>query len=371
MNITRDRYRFKKLVEGHIRSNIRKFIQTEHFIGKEGSKIIKVPVPLVDIPHFKYGRKNTGGVGAGEGNVGDPLEASPNAGDKKAGSSPGDHVTEVDITFEELADILAKELNLPRLKPKGRKNVKVTKDKFTGIGRIGPESLKHSKRTFKEALKRSIVEGIFNFKDPKIIPVKEDKRYKTWKAIEEPINQAVIVLIQDVSGSIDDELKQLIRQTIFWIDIWIKVHYKQVDVVYIVHDTSAKEVNHDQFFSLSTGGGTYFSDAYRLCNEILRKRFPPETVNTYVFHFSDGETFGGEDDKDAKGYLEKDLLPKVNLFCYAEVGEKSYFEDKKFSEKVENLSKVFDNYLISQLKNKEGIFQTLIDFLGTKKEKVN
>ena len=366
MNIVRDKNRFKKLIEGYIKSNIRKFIQTDYFTGKEGKKVIKIPIPQINIPHFKYGLKNTGGVGAGEGNIGDPLNVNPDlGGDKKAGDAPGDHLMEVEITFEELADILAKELNLPRLKPKGRKNVKVTKDKFTGIGHIGPESLKHSKRTFKEALKRSLIEGTFDFKDPKIIPVKEDKRYKTWKTIEEPINQAVIILIQDISGSIDEELKKLIRQTIFWIDVWIKVHYKQVDVVYIVHDTDAKEVNREKFFSLSTGGGTYFSKAYELCTSILKKRFPPEITNAYVFHFSDGENWGNEDDTDSKGYLEKDILPNVNLFCYAEVGESTNYSDKRFSEKVQDLK--YDNYLVSKLKTKEGIFQTLIDFLGAKK----
>jgi uncharacterized sporulation protein YeaH/YhbH (DUF444 family) len=61
----------------------------------------------------------------------------------------------------------------------------------------------------------------------------------------------------------------------------------------------------------------------------------------------------------------------VDLFCYAEVGEKSYCDEKRYSEKVQDLYVTYDNYLISKLKNKEGIFQTLIDFLGTKKEKVN
>ena len=58
--------------------------------------------------------------------------------------------------MEELAAILGEELALPRIEPRGKKNIVTTRDKYTGIRQAGPESLRHFKRTFKRALKRQI-----------------------------------------------------------------------------------------------------------------------------------------------------------------------------------------------------------------------
>ena len=64
--------------------------------------------------------------------------------------------------MEELAEILGEELALPRIEPRGKKNIVTTKDKYTGIRQAGPESLRHFKRTFKRALKRQIASGIYD-----------------------------------------------------------------------------------------------------------------------------------------------------------------------------------------------------------------
>ena len=52
-----------------------------------------------------------------------------------------------------MAQILGEELALPRIEPRGKKNIVTTRDKYTGIRQTGPESLRHFKRTFKRALK--------------------------------------------------------------------------------------------------------------------------------------------------------------------------------------------------------------------------
>ena len=53
--------------------------------------------------------------------------------------------------MEEMAAILGEELALPRIEPRGKKNIVTTRDKYTGIRQAGPESLRHFKRTFKRA----------------------------------------------------------------------------------------------------------------------------------------------------------------------------------------------------------------------------
>ena len=57
-------------------------------------------------------------------------------------------------TMEELAAILGEELSLPRIEPRGKKNIVTERDKYTSIRQVGPESLRHFKRTYKRALRR-------------------------------------------------------------------------------------------------------------------------------------------------------------------------------------------------------------------------
>ncbi len=72
------------------------------------------------MPHFRYGKNGSGGVGQGEGEDGTPIGQGENEnGAGQAGSDPGAHVLEVDVTLEELAAILGDELELPRIEPKG------------------------------------------------------------------------------------------------------------------------------------------------------------------------------------------------------------------------------------------------------------
>src|SRR6202011_1623479 len=114
------------------------------------------PLPQINIPQFRYGSKGSGGVGQGEGKPGDPLTAPQQGDGSGAGDQPGGHILEVELTLEELAAILGEELALPRIEPRGKKNIVTTKDKYTGVRQAGPESLRHFKRTFKRALKRQI-----------------------------------------------------------------------------------------------------------------------------------------------------------------------------------------------------------------------
>src|ERR1700753_858135 len=149
-------------------------------IGKTGGDRGSTPLPQIDIPEFRYGTKNSGGVGQGPGDVGTPIGRS-GEGDEpgQAGDAPGHHLLEVELTLDELAEILGEGLALPRIQPKGRANIIEEKDKYTGIRQAGPESLRHFKRTYKKALKRQIASNTYNPADPKVIPVREDKLYRS------------------------------------------------------------------------------------------------------------------------------------------------------------------------------------------------
>src|SRR5271170_5537582 len=164
--IERDHQRFRKLVRGKVKSNLSKYIGRGEMIGKKGNDLVSIPLPSIEIPQFRYGGKGSGGVGAGEGEVGQPLTSPQDGDEDKAGDQPGGHILEVELSMEELAAILGEELALPRIEPRGKKNIVSTKDKYTGIRQAGPESLRHFKRTFKRALKRMIASQSYDPHEP-------------------------------------------------------------------------------------------------------------------------------------------------------------------------------------------------------------
>jgi len=269
--IERDNQRFRKLVRGKVKSNLSKYISRGEMIGKKGKDLVSIPLPQIEIPQFRYGNKNSGGTGSGDGDVGQPLGPPQGQGKGGAGDQPGGHILEVELTMEEMAQILGEELELPRIQPRGKKNIVSTHDKYTGIRQTGPESLRHFKRTFKRALKRQISAGIYNPKEPIVIPVREDKQYRSWKEVRQPQAVAAIIYMMDVSGSMTDEQKEIVRIEAFWIDTWIKAHYQGVETAYIIHDAAAQEVDEHTFYHTRESGGTKISSAYELCEKVIAK----------------------------------------------------------------------------------------------------
>ena len=74
--IERDANRFKQIVRGKIKTDLRKYITHGEMIGKTGGELVSIPMPQIDIPEFRYGPKNSGGVGQGPGDVGTPIGRS-------------------------------------------------------------------------------------------------------------------------------------------------------------------------------------------------------------------------------------------------------------------------------------------------------
>jgi uncharacterized sporulation protein YeaH/YhbH (DUF444 family) len=358
--IERDHQRFRKIVRGKVKSNLGKYITRGEMIGKKGNDLVSIPLPQIEVPQFRYGQKGSGGVGQGEGQPGTPLGPPQDADGNKAGDQPGGHILEVELSLEELAEILGEELALPRIEPKGKKNIVATRDKYTGIRQAGPESLRHFKRTFKRALRRQLTSGTYNPDQPIVVPIREDKQYRSWKEIPLPQSVAVIIYMMDVSGSMTDEQKEIVRIEAFWIDTWIKAHYKGVQTIYIIHDAVAHEVDEHTFYHTRESGGTKISSAYDMADKIITKRFPVDEWNIYTFHFSDGDNWG-DDIPHCIDILNQRLLPKVNLFGYGQV--ESPYGSGEFYEYVKELTEK-DNVVVSRIPNREAILNSIKEFLG-------
>jgi uncharacterized sporulation protein YeaH/YhbH (DUF444 family) len=137
--------------------------------------------------------------------------------------------------------------------------------------------------------------------------------------VKKPQSNALIVYMMDVSGSMGDEQKELVRLEAFWIDTWLRRNYEGIESRYVVHDVVATEVDRATFFSIREDGGTRISSALTKCDEILENHYDPADWNIYLFHFSDGDNSSESDNRQCVQILEKQLLPKANLFGYVQV----------------------------------------------------
>jgi uncharacterized sporulation protein YeaH/YhbH (DUF444 family) len=363
-NMESDLNRFRKIVRGKIKQELRRFIANGELIGRQGKKVVSIPLPRIDLPRFQFGSGEDGGVGQGQGDVGEEVgQGEQQPGQGEAGEGEGQHALEVDVSLEDLAALLSEELELPNIENKGRKNVESKHYKYTGIVTKGPESLRHFKRTYREALKRTISTGKYDPQNPIVIPIKEDKRYRSFKIYNEPVANAVIVYMMDVSGSMGDEQKEIVRLTSFWLDTWLQSQYVGLERRYIIHDATAREVDQNTFYRTRESGGTLISSAYRLAMKIIDDNYPTDEWNIYLFHFSDGDNWSGNDTNECMKMLENDIMSKANLFCYGQVesryGSGQFLRDlqKHFGEKNEKLT-------LAQIKDRDSIMDALKTFLG-------
>ena len=364
LKIDQDHGRFRHIVRGKIRQNLRKYIAQGELLGKQGKDVVSIPIPQIDIPRFRFTDKQQGGVGQGDGEPGDPLSGSAQDGDGqgKAGSDAGEHILEVEVTLEELADILGEELALPEIENRGKSQIVNRKDRYVGVRSVGPNSLRHFKRTFRNALRRQISMGTYNVKRPVIIPTRDDMRYRSWKTEEEPVANAVIIYMMDVSGSMGDEQKEIVRIESFWIDAWLKRQYKGIETRFIIHDAVAREVDRDTFFRTRESGGTMISSAYRLCWEIIENDYPTNEWNIYPLHFSDGDNWSVDDTLLCIDLLKTKLLPAANVFCYGQV--ESPYGSGQFIKDLREHLKDDAQLIVSEIRDRDAIVGSIRDFLG-------
>jgi hypothetical protein len=169
--------------------------------------------------------------------------------------------------------------------------------------------------------------------------------------------------MMDVSGSMGDEQKEIVRTESFWINLWLKSQYKDIEVRYIIHDATAKEVDEEVFFRTRESGGTLISSAYKLCKEIIETDYPSAEWNIYPFHFSDGDNWSSDDTKTCLKLLDEFILPSSNVFCYGQV-ESRYGSGQFFKDLSGRYGESHEDLILSKIKNKDAILDSIKDFLG-------
>lgn len=284
---------------------------------------MNITIPSIDIPHIVHGN-NGNGVGRGPGKKGDVVDSKPKPG--KGGGGAGNGESSEGITIQlDMKDVLRfmkDELELPAMRPKPSDTYDELKTVYNDISKNGPDSLRHTRRTLLEALKRM---GMTNDIDKLhylpgntipvrlITPINADRRYRQYTEIKIPSSNAVIFFVRDCSGSMDDYRCDIVSDMAWWIDCWIRQFYKKVDRCYLLHDTDCEEVDEKKFYEYRHGGSTKISPVFDKIAEMMVNRYPPHKYNVYVFYFGDGDNQIGDNERVEKILNEKFKQHDLNL----------------------------------------------------------
>ena len=168
--------------------------------------------------------------------------------------------------------------------------------------------------------------------------------------------------MMDVSCSMGDEQKEIVRIESFWLDTWLRHQYKGLESRYIIHDAVAREVDRDTFFHTRESGGTMISSAYKLCRDIIKADYPKSAWNVYPFHFSDGDNWSADDTRQCIEMLRNDVLPNVNQFAYGQV--ESPYGSGQFIKDLREAVGDQNNVALSEIADKDAIYNSIKDFLG-------
>ena len=227
--------------------------------------------------------------------------------------------------------------------------------------RVGIEACLDKKQTLLAHIKRR---SQLKFKKGEILAMtQDDLRFKTWEIATEKHSNAVIFLMMDRSGSMWESKIYAVKALYFWIVQFLRRRYDKVEIKFIAHDYTAKELNEKEFFSIAESGGTRVSAAYRLCRDIIKHNYPSEKWNIYCFHASDGDSWSDEAEcVDLAGDI---LLGGANLFAYTEIDLDNYRDDS--SELYKLLKKAsktkYRRLMVSNIEKMEDIMDTLRKFL--------
>jgi uncharacterized sporulation protein YeaH/YhbH (DUF444 family) len=151
------------------------------------------------------------------------------------------------------------------------------------------------------------------------IPFIDDVDIRYHRHIKEPVphSKAVMFCLMDVSGSMDQNTKDLAKRFYILLYLFLSRNYDKTEVVFIRHHTSAKEVDEEEFFHSRETGGTVVSSALELMKMIIEARYSPAEWNIYGAQASDGDNWPNDAVRSTE--LINQLLPLCQYYAYVEI----------------------------------------------------
>lgn len=360
--VNRQRFmrRFKKQIQDAVREAI-----SGRSIRKVEESGEKITIPAKDIsePNFSYapgGVRNIVLPGNKDFIPGDHIHRPPSGAaggqDSQASNAPdeGNDNFVFEISKEEFLEIFFEDLALPNLvKTQVAKipslktirsgftsegipaNINVTRTLKGALGRrIALTASKLKKIEVLEAERESLLQSDSN--SPRIKDIEDeiaylkgrveaipfidplDLKYHRRVTQEIPTTQAVMFCLMDVSGSMDEAKKDIAKRFFILLYLFLTRTYENVEIVFIRHHTSAKEVNEEEFFYSRETGGTVVSSALELMKQVMAQRYPTSDWNIYAAQASDGDNWNNDSPR-CKELLVNDILPSVQYFAYVEI----------------------------------------------------
>ena len=129
--------------------------------------------------------------------------------------------------------------------------------------------------------------------------------------------------LMDVSGSMNQAMKDMAKRFFILLYMFLKRNYEKIEVVFIRHHTSAKEVDEEEFFYSRETGGTIVSSALKMMRDIMKDRYPADEWNIYGAQASDGDNWN-DDSPTCREILIKDILPQVQYYSYIEINPRRH-----------------------------------------------
>ncbi len=325
----------------------------------------KITIPAKDItePHYGFGdggQRDLVLPGNKEFVPGDLIKRPPSGGGQGSGSGASEEGEGEDnfifeISKEEFLEIFFEDLALPNMVKTQIAKVPAFKMVRAGFTQDGNPSNINIVRSFRSALSRRIALGapyrsklkqiekqleqaLMNHSEdaPEVVALKEeievlkrkiknvpfidpiDLRYNNRIKQPKPTTQAVMFCLMDVSGSMDEAKKDIAKRFFILLYLFLSRNYENVEVVFIRHHTSAKEVDEEEFFYSRETGGTVVSSALDLMQNVMKDRYPTSDWNIYAAQASDGDNWNNDSPR-CRDLLINDILPFVQYFAYVEI----------------------------------------------------
>lgn len=366
-----NRKRFLERYKKHIKRAVDEAVNSRSITDMEHGESISIPAQDIREPVFGHGqggRRTYVNPGNKEFVSGDKVE-KPKGGEGQGGSGgqasdSGEGMDEFtfNITQDEFLEFLFEDLELPNLVRKELKSMDDFVYRHAGFTNVGVpakinvvRTLKNSharrialsgkaRRRLKEVValieeeeqKDSALQNEAELEDLRIEKEKLqnkitrtpfiddfDLRYNLSMKEPTPSNAAVMFCLMDVSGSMTQHTKDMAKRFFLLLYMFLRRNYEKIEVVFIRHHTSAKEVDEEEFFYSRETGGTIVSSALKKMHEIVEERYPPSAWNIYAAQASDGDNWN-DDSPICQKILEKDILPKVQYFSYIEITPRAH-----------------------------------------------
>ncbi len=364
---TVNRQRFLDRYKGHIKRAVADAVNERSITDMERGEDVHIPSKDLSEPVFQHGeggRRSVVHPGNKEFVAGDRI-ARPQGGSgggsgegEASDSGEGEDDFVFQLTREEFLEFLFDDLALPNLTKRHLKGNASFKYERAGYTTDGVPTKLSVLRSLQSAKARRIALGgrtrrtlrelehrltdaheagdefnTYRLREEaeqlrarlKRIPFLDttDLRYKLHQKRPVPTSQAVMFCLMDVSGSMDQETKDMAKRFYLLLYMFLKRHYERTEIVFIRHHTTAKEVSeHDFFYSRETGG-TVVSSALKLMQEIIEERYSLDAWNIYGAQASDGDNWSDDSPICAK-LLQEQLLPAVQHFAYIEITKRDH-----------------------------------------------